>query len=150
MAFSDDGGGFAFSCEDAKMSICASTWNTRLSQLGRVKGPVWIMTGSLPGLDYIAQIIGKRPQDIFIIANSSAEIDAKALKLRFPMVRIVLHRNNNAKVVLVSPDTVWVSSSDFGETKQIESAVGIHSAGIYNKTLDSLFRKVWEEGTEVR
>lgn len=150
MAFSDDGGGFSFSCEDAKMSICASTWNTRLSQLGRVKGPVWIMTRSLPGHEYIAQIIGKRPQDIFIIANSSAEIEAKALKLKFPMVRIVLHRNNNAKVVLVSPDTVWVSSSDFGETKHIESAIGIHSAGVYNKTLDSLFRKVWEEGTEVR
>lgn len=149
MAFSDDGGGFAFACEDAKISICASTWNTRLSQLGRVEGPVFIMTGALTGHDYIARIVGKRPQNIFIIANSHAEMDAKALKLKFPMVRIVLHKNNNAKVVLVSPDTVWVSSSDFGETKQIESAVGIHSTGVYGKTLDSLFRKVWDEGTEV-
>ncbi|WP_395055603.1 hypothetical protein [Polaromonas sp.] len=149
MAFSDDSGGFAFACEDAKISICASTWSTRLSQLGLVQGPVFVMTGALPGHDYISRIIGKRPQNIFIIANSNAELEAKALKLKFPTVRIVLHKNNNAKVVLVSPATVWVSSSDFGETRQIQSAVGIHSASVYNRTLDTLFRRVWDEGTEV-
>lgn len=106
MAFSDDGGGFAFSCDDAKMSICASTWSTRLSQIARVAGPILIMTGLLPDTEYISQIIGKRPRDIFIIANSTARPDAELLKIKFPSIRIALHSNNNAKVVLVSPDTV--------------------------------------------
>lgn len=150
MAFSDDNGGFAFSCDDAKMSICASTWNTRLSQIARISGPIAIMTGSLPDLEYISQIVSKRPRDMFIIANTRAEVEARSLKLRFPAVRIALHRNSNAKVVLVAPDTVWVSSSDFGKTTQIESAVGLHSSVVYNKTLESLFNRVWAEATELK
>jgi hypothetical protein len=55
MAFVDDSGGFAFFCEDAKMSISVSTWNTRLSQIARVIGPVLIMTGSLRDPEYISQ-----------------------------------------------------------------------------------------------
>jgi hypothetical protein len=31
MNFSTDGGGFAFSCDDLKLSIDASTWATRLA-----------------------------------------------------------------------------------------------------------------------
>ena len=149
MAFSDDGGGFAFSCDDAKMSICASTWNTRLSQIARVAGPILIMTGLLPDVEYISQIIGKRPRDIFIIANSAAHSEAVQLKTKFPSIRIVLHGNNNAKVVLISPDTVWVSSSDFGKTKQIEAAVGLHSSSLYKKTQTLLFNKIWSESHEV-
>lgn len=44
MAFSDDNGGFAFACSDAKMSIGASTWATRLSQLGSATGEILILT----------------------------------------------------------------------------------------------------------
>ncbi|HDS2714404.1 TPA: hypothetical protein QID56_003890 [Klebsiella pneumoniae subsp. pneumoniae] len=149
MVFKDDGGGFAFSCEDAKISICASTWGTRLSQLSRVNGPIFLMTGELPDIDFISQIISKRPRDIFIIANSAAEMNAKILKRKFPEVRIVLHPNNNAKVVLVSPDTVWISSSDFGKTTKIESAVGMHSRTLFDKTVESLFKKVWLEAKEI-
>jgi hypothetical protein len=131
------------------MSLCASTWNTRLSQIGRIVGPVSILTGALPDPEYISQILKKRPRDVFIIASTSAEAEAKLLKSRFPAIRIAIHPNNNAKVVLVAPDTVWVSSSDFGMTKKIESAVGIHSTFVYSKTLESLFSKVWAEATEV-
>ncbi|MGA9670637.1 MAG: hypothetical protein WBQ94_15610 [Terracidiphilus sp.] len=149
MAFSDDGGGFAFSCDDAKMSICASTWNTPLSQIARVAGTIFIMTGLLPDTEYISQIIEKRPRDIVIIANSAARPDAELLKIKFPLIKIFLHSNNHAKVVLVSPDTVWISSSDFGKTNQIESAVGLHSSSLYEKTHNLLFKKVWSESQEV-
>lgn len=149
MAFSDDGGGFAFSCDDAKMSICASTWNTRLSQIGNVAGSIFIMTGSLPDTDYISQIIGKRPRDIFIIANTDAKAEAEHLKKKFPAIKIAIHRNNNAKVVLVAPNTVWISSSDFGKTKKIESAVGMHSETLYSKIVDSFFKGIWAESVEI-
>lgn len=150
MAFNDDNGGFMFACDDAKMSICASTWNSRLSQIGRATGPIFVMTGLLPDPDYISQIIGKRPRDFFIIANSDAEADARYLKRRYPNIRIVLHSKTNAKVVLVAPGTVWVSSSDFGKSDQIESAVGMHSDVLYRKTLDKLFNRVWAESREVQ
>ncbi len=149
MAFSDDGGGFAFSCDDAKMSFYASTWNTHLSQLARVSGPVYIMTGLLPDHGYISKILSKRPRDIFIIANSNSELDARKLKSDFPLVRIVLNNENNAKLVLVSPGTVWVSSADFGKTDKIEVGVGLHSQEVYEKMLDSLFNKVWAQSREI-
>ncbi|MET3441453.1 hypothetical protein ABIC94_002211 [Variovorax paradoxus] len=149
MIFRDDSGGFAFSCEDAKISVCTSTWNKRLSQISRVVGPVLIMTGSLPDPEYISRTLGKRPRDIFIIANADAQKEARLLKQRFPEVRVALHRNNNAKVVLVAPDTVWVSSADFGKTTRIESTVGLHSSAVFNKTRESLFSKVWAEATEI-
>lgn len=99
MTFKDDHGGFAFSCSDGKFCICASTWGTRLSQLGKVVGPVRIITELLPDTDYIKNIISKRPSDIFIIANISARENAKIIKEAFPSVRIALHQNINAKVV---------------------------------------------------
>ncbi|MDQ0086449.1 hypothetical protein J2W35_006831 [Variovorax boronicumulans] len=126
-----------------------SSWNTRLSQIARVIGPILIMTGTLPDPDYISQTLGKRPRDIFIIANAAAQREAKLLKLRFPDIRIALHRDNNAKVVLVAPDTVWVSSADFGKTTQIESAVGLHSSIVFKKTREILFNRVWAEATEI-
>ena len=149
MAFSDDNGGFIFSCNDAKMSICASTWNTRLSQLARANGPVLILTALLPDQEYIERIISKRPRDIFIVANSSAEAEAKNLKKKFSWLRISLHRTNNAKVVLVSPDTVWVSSSDFGRSDNIEAAVGLHSTAVFERIRNSLFQKIWQEAIEI-
>lgn len=67
MAFFDDAGGFAFASDDGKLSIVASTWNTKLSQLARVSCPLLVMTRLLPNLDYIGRIVGKRPKDIYIL-----------------------------------------------------------------------------------
>lgn len=150
MAFSDDAGGFAFSCDDAKMSICASTWNTRLSQIARVTGPIYIMTGRLPDPQYISRMLGKRPHNIFIVADASAHDEARALKTIFPAICIALHPNCNAKAVLIAPETVWVSSSDFGKTTKVESAVGLHSTVAFNRTFESLFKTLWAESTEIK
>jgi len=149
MAFSDDNGGFAFLCEDAKFSVCASTWNTRLSQLGKIHGSLYIMTHHLPNPDYIAKIISKRPHNIFIIANIDARENAQLIKSKFPLVRIALHPNINAKVVLVAPETVWVASSDFGETKMLESAIGLHSVAVHNRAVESFFNTEWAKSIEL-
>lgn len=149
MAFSDDNGGFAFSCNDAKMCICASTWNTRLSQLGKVLGPVRILTGQLPDVEYLGQIISKRPYDIFIVAHTTARKEAELLKLQFPSIRIALHDKNNAKVVLLPPATIWVSSADFGKSKMNETTVGLHSIEVYDRTVETVFNKAWSEAREL-
>lgn len=149
MAFTDDDGGFAFSCDDAKFSVCASTWNTRLSQLGKIQGSLCIMTHYLPNPEYIARIIAKRPYNIFIIASQDARENAQKIKSKFPQVRIALNPKLNAKVVLVAPETVWVASSDFGETKMIESAIGLHSVTVHNKVLEGFFNVEWAKSLEL-
>jgi len=149
MAFSDDAGGFAFSCDDAKLSIDASTWNTKLSQLARMPGPLLILTRLLPNLDYIGRIVSKRPRDIYILASTDAEADAHKLKAQFPAIRIALHREINAKAVLLGPETVWIGSADFGESKTIESAIGLHSETVFNKAVTSLFNPTWAAAREI-
>ena len=149
MSFSADNGGFPFSCEDAKFSICASTWNTRLSQIGRSTGAIRIMTHGLPDPDYIARIFSKRPDNIYLIANSDAQAEALLIKAQFPKVRIVLHPRMNAKVVFIEPETVWLSSSDFGHTRAIESAVGFHSVDLHNRAVEHLFNKEWQNSAEL-
>lgn len=149
MTFSADNGGFPFSCEDAKFSICASTWNTRLSHIGKIPGAIRIMTHGLPDPDYIAKILAKRPENIYVIANADAAAEARLIKAQFPNVRIVLHPKMNAKVVFVEPETVWISSSDFGHTKLIESAVGFHSVELHNRAIEYLFNVEWQKSVEI-
>ncbi|WP_143047720.1 hypothetical protein [Variovorax sp. YR266] len=83
--------------------------------------------------------VGAAVEDVIF---PDAQREARMLKLRFPEVRIALHHNNNAKVVLVAPDTVWVSSADFGKTARIKSAVGLHSNIVFKRTRESFFDRV--------
>lgn len=150
MAFTDDNGGFRFACEDAKFSTSASTWNTRLSQLGRMTGELCILTRLLPNPAYIEKVFDKRPHGIILVAHVDARDAAVQLKQMFPSVRVLLSRNNNVKLVLVAPETVWLSSSDFGESLDVEAAVGFHSAELYSRVRTSLFQPTLEQAVELR
>ncbi|MCY1247997.1 hypothetical protein D9M72_613780 [compost metagenome] len=66
-----------------------------------------------------------------------------------PWLRIALHRDIGARVVLVAPDTVRVSSSDFGKAGKLESAVGFHSLSLYSQTRSQLFDRAWREAQEL-
>lgn len=149
MAFNSDNGGFPFKCDDAKFSICASTWNTKLSQIGRLKGEIYIMTNLLIDIDYISSIISKRPNNISIIADEAARENALLLKAKYPNIRIALHPHMNAKVVLIEPKTIWVSSSDFGKSNKLESAIGLHSSSTLKRVKESFFNAEWEKAKEI-
>lgn len=150
MAFNDDGGGFRFACDDAKFCLGASTWNTRLSQLGKMTGEMCILTRLLPNLSYIERILGKRPHSITVIAHKDARDAASQLKQKFPGIRVLLNSDNNAKVVLIEPETVWLSSGDFGESSDVEAAVGFHSSTLYGRVRASLFQPALEKAVELR
>ncbi|WP_205393392.1 hypothetical protein [Xanthomonas hydrangeae] len=149
MSFTDDHGGFSFSCTDAKFSIDASTWSTKLSQLGKIAGPVYIMTAALPDADYISGILSKRPSDIYIIASTDAEVNALKIKATFPQIRIALHPKTNAKLALISPNTAWISSADFGKSKMIESSIGLHSHEVFTRGVNDFFLRYWKESVEI-
>lgn len=149
MAFSTDGGGFAFPCNDAKMSINASTWATRLTQLGRMTGRLCILTTNLPDPDYVIEVLSKRTSDVQIVAHVDARKAAEYIKRKLPEVRIALHRDIGAKALLIAPETVWIMSSDFGKKKRIDAGIGLHSADVYQKTLAQLFDRAWAEATEI-
>ena len=149
MGFKNDCGGFVFDCSDIKISLDSSTWSTRLSQLAKIKGTVWISTRSIENTEYVSTIIGKRPQNINILAHVSAQANAEKLKKKFPNISIALHKNINAKIVLIEPDTVWISSGDFGCTTQIESTIGLHSKIAYDKYLELQVKKLWMDAEKI-
>ncbi|WP_411846037.1 hypothetical protein AAFN60_21300 [Roseibacillus persicicus] len=149
MSFSDDNGGFAFSCDDGKICINASTWSTRLSQIGRFGARIRIVTHGLPDPDYIGGILAKRPKDIFIICNEDAAEEAKQLKTSFPGIRIATNSKSNAKLVLVAPETVWASSADFGYSKLENSTVGLHSKEVHDRIVAEVFEPMWGRSDEI-
>lgn len=149
MAFKTDGGGLAFSADDAKLACKAATWATHLTQLGKMKGQMWVMTRNLPDVDYISEIIGKRPWDISILAHTDAFENALLLRARFPRVQFALHPRNNAKMVLVAPKTVWLSSADFGKSTDVESGLGLHSTEAFDTAFSEIFLKAWNEARAI-
>ena len=141
MSFKTDNGGEAIRINDAKLFFGDnSTWATRLSQLAKVKGNVYISTFSLPDLPYAEKILEKRPRDIFIIAHSMFHAKALGIKDAFPDIRIALRDDIHAKVVLAEPETVWLSSANFGKSGWIEHGIGMHSPEAFE-----FYRKAFSE-----
>ena len=143
MSFKTDNGGEAIRINDAKLFFGDnSTWAVRLSQLAKVKSNVYISTFSLPDLPYAQKILEKRPRDIFIIAHSMFYAKALAMKDAFPDIRIALRDNIHAKMVLTEPETVWLSSANFGRSGWIEHGIGMHSPeafDFYKNAFDNTF-----------
>lgn len=140
MAFKTDCGGVAMTIE-AKLSKAGTTWNTRLSQIGRHDHEVLIVTFSLCDLDYIAKIVSKREngRGITIVCNSKYEVNAHRLKREFPELKIYINPNSHAKLALIAPDTVWLSSENIGhKSKTYDASIGIHSKEAYDHYLSQI------------
>lgn len=159
--YKTDGGGYATKCDDIKLFDSISTWNTKLSQIAKTNGHLYIMTHSLnyfyypDGHTYLDEIIGKRPFNISIIVNSDNLNKAKTLQQKYPLIKIKHHPKMNAKIALLAPHTVMYSSSDFGTTyrdnfvtgkfeSDINLGVGFHSEEIFNHMLQT-FKSYWEQ-----
>lgn len=147
MGFKTDCGGLALKIPDAKIttSQTASTWNTRLSQIGHVPGRIIICTYSLPNIEYLRRIFDKRSDNILIIAHEKFQAKAAELKREYPGLQIVLKPDVHAKFVLIEPETVWLSSANFGSSGWFEQTIGLHSEAAYRFMLDQVEQYVGKE-----
>ena len=135
MAFKTDCGGVAMTAE-VKLSKASTTWNTRLSQIHRMEGDIYICTFSLCNREYISKILNRRSKDVTIICNSRYEANARQLKQDFPETRFFVNPNAHAKLVLIGPKTVWLSSENLGRKKEtFDASIGIHSEEAYQHYL---------------
>ena len=147
--FKTDAGGFAFTCNDIKLSTPTSTWATRISQLARVPGLARIITYSLPNIEYVRMQLARRRNNIWMIANSKFEREAQALKREFPDVRIRVAANAHSKVLLVEPHTIWISSANFGDSGWHDTTIGLHSIQAHDWYVETMFNPLWASGREV-
>ena len=140
--FTTDHGGMALSIKDAKLSTShtASTWNTRLSQIGRSNKKIIICTYSLPSLEYLKKIFDKRTENITLIAHEKFADKANYLKELYPDLEIILKPDVHAKYVLIEPDTVWLSSANFGSSGWFDQTIGIHDKDAYEFMLSQTER----------
>lgn len=145
--FKTDGGGLATKA-NIKVSLGASTWNTRLSQIVRM-GPIYICTYSLPNQEYLDKIFSKRSHDITILAHKNFYEKALALKRRYPDLRIFTADEVHAKMVLIGPEKTWLSSANFGSSGWLEHTAGIESKEVYDYYLRRLLHFIEKNGREV-
>jgi hypothetical protein len=134
MSFRTDSGGMALEAE-IKLSNKATTWNTRLDHISRHDRAVTLVTFSLCDYDYICRIVSKRERGagITIICNSKYESNAYLIKRAFPDLKIYVNPYAHAKLALVEPGTVWLSSENLGKKKNtFDASIGIHSEEAYN------------------
>src|SRR6266702_8209912 len=128
MTYKTDGGGLALKCNDIKLCTGGS-WATKLCGLnqGKQKGIVRIMTFSLPHMGYVKEQFERRPYDIFLIAHSKFLGRAQRIKSTFPDIRVAVHDEMHSKLLLIEPQTVYISSANFGNSGWHESSIGLHS-----------------------
>ena len=145
MGFNTDCGGVALTA-DIKVSNKATTWNTRLSQIGRTDVELIIVSFSLGDMDYIEKILSKRPtgRNITLICNTNYYRNAQILKNHLPEMRVFVQPKAHAKLVLYEPETVWISSENIGhKVKSFDATVGIKNRQVYDhyhSQVESLLR----------
>lgn len=109
-----------------------------MNQFEKTKGVVTIVTYSLPSIEEIKEILTKRTEGVTIIANSRFEKKAKQINQMYPELKIILRPDIHAKMLLVAPEIVWLSSANFGNSGWYEQWVGMHSRKAYKHCLKEL------------
>ena len=91
-----------------------------MNQFEKTKGVATIVTYSLPSLNEIEEILDKRTIGVTIIANSKFEKKAMRIQDHYPDLKIILRPDVHAKMLLVAPEIVWLSSANFGNSGWFE------------------------------
>ncbi len=157
MGWRNDGHGLVFGSSELKLYKRTHTWGMKLSQLDRQTGTVRIVTFRLPGSrttdDYYITQIKRRPHNMFVLIGTGGRSDelakAKALKTRFPNVRVAVHSKLHVKAVSVAPKTLYVGSANFGDSNWADITLGIRSAEAHDYFVNETFNPLWEEANEL-
>ena len=116
-----------------------------LKQLGSIlsnPGEVIVVTYALPhNMEYLKDIFDTRSKDVTIICNSKYANDARALKEKYPDLRIYTDPCVHAKMILANRSRVWISSTNLGITRSAEGTVGIESRAVYGFYEDEIMRR---------
>lgn len=148
MGWNDDGYGIVVKATEVKLYTTDHSWGMKLSQLGRQTGQVRILTYSLPDLAYVTKQLGRRPKDVAMICHARFRDRAIAVKARFPGIEISLSIRLHAKLLLIAPDTVYVTSANFGESDWDELGVGVRSKAGHD-WYAGMFDRLWRESEVV-
>lgn len=118
---------------DVKLSNAFTSWNTRLSKIANEPGKITICTYSLTDLRYVGRILERRHEGITVICNTAYESKAKKLKEFYPYVDFYTSPYAHAKLALIEPGTVWLSTENFGRGSDLfDASIAICSEAAYS------------------
>jgi hypothetical protein len=100
-------------------------------------------------MDYVRTQLGRRPENILIIAHSKFTDRARAIKSEFPLIRVATKDDVHSKVLMIAPGTVVVSSANFGSSHWHETSLSVHSKEAHDWYVDNVFSKLWDQCTEI-
>lgn len=130
---------------DIKLSNQGFGWQAKLNGISSAEGQIIICTYSFSDIKYIFHILSKNPDRITLIAHSKFFSSALKIKKKYPYIKLYLSPHSHAKMVLIQPETVWISTENFGRTEQsFDATVGISSTKAYNhfyKQVQTLLEK---------
>ena len=139
MSFSVDAYGMNTVAEVKAYNLGFST-TLFLNSLLRQPGEVVICTYSLPAVDAIyPAALNTRTDGVTIIAHSNYAEEAKALKQKYPALRIFLDSRAHAKMILANGN-IWVGSANLTNCHSMEGTLAIASPAICAFMMDELRR----------
>lgn len=151
MGWNNDNHGLVFKPSEVKLYFDGGhTYKMKLGALSKSETTIRILTYSLPDLPYVVELFQKRPHDIYIICHEKFKDKAKQIKQEFPSIRVAFNSRIHSKLLLRSPDTIYLGSANFGVSKWHESEVGIRSKEAHDEFLRKSFEPLWEESIEIK
>lgn len=142
MTYRTDNGGIAIRAP-IKLQSNGSSWGTRLSQLARQKGAVRIITYSLPRMEYVQEQLGRRPENIQLVAHEKFRGRAAEIARTYPEISVRIVDDVHSKVLLVAPGSVTVSSANFGRSGWHETSVTFTSEAAHDWYVRQVFEPLW-------
>lgn len=150
MSWANDAHGLVFKSSEIKLYRNGGhTWKMKLSQIGKQTGSVYIITYSLPEIEYVQDCIAKRPSDIHIVCHSKFMERATTIKRLYPNVSVYLNAEVHSKVCLIAPSTVYIGSANFGVSHWHETIVGIRSKEALDWYLENSFFPLLNESEKL-
>jgi len=100
-------------------------------------------------MNYVRVQLGRRPRNILLIAHSKFLDRAKDIKKEFPDIRVAVYDEVHSKVLLISPNTIAISSANFGNSDWHETSVSFHSREVHDWYVEKVFNPLWSHSREV-
>ncbi len=128
------------------------TWNMKLSQIGRpsmIDRNIYIATYSLPRLREVMAILQHRPTGrlVHMVCHEKFHSLAKSIRGSLPDIKIRVHPAMHAKFCIIEPETIFLGSANFGNSKWIECMVGVKSAVAVQEYICDTWQQIWNSSS---
>lgn len=75
---------------------------------------------------------------------------AQEIKDLFPLIRIGVRYDVHSKVLLIEPNTLYITSANFGLSRWHETSIGVRSKDAHDAYVCNAFNPLWDSAEKLR